>query len=250
MTAGCLADTSHFELDVGAFQPQLDGKLGLSSSTTTDVETIDLASQLAIDDADRAPYPRAALDLGAFEFAAYGFKTQSTGRGVVAGDFGDITAGSAVDSDLDFKIGQVRALWDCVDGKALQLGFGLAAEWVDVDFEVTEQVFDLKESIVIRQAIPLIAAHASLDLGGAMPGGLDLVPISVELSAAGLTARFRDLDGTLLDLEGLVRWRLGHFGLFAGWRHLLFQLAGSASDQSFDGNLTISGAVAGLTLRF
>ncbi len=47
-----------------------------------------------------------------------------------------------------------------------------------------------------------------------------------------------------------MRWRIGVFGLFAGWRHLLVQLDGESDGQAFDGDVTLSGAVAGLTLRF
>lgn len=244
-TAGCLGGNASFTVDAGVHLPSIDGSLGLSNTTLTDLDEIDLSSQLSLDDADVAPLPRAELDFGFLDLAAWGFTTEASGRGTATADFGDITAGSDVESELALSMVQLRVLGDVIDSGPFQLGVGLAAQWVDVQLDVHEVVFGLDESIDVQQAVPLLAARATFDLGA-----LDLVPLSFELSAAGVKLSYADIDGALLDVEALVRWRFGLFGLFAGWRHLLVQIDGEASGQAFDGDVTLSGVVAGLTLRF
>ncbi len=243
--SGCIGDNAAFTFDVGVHAPKLDGSLGLASSTLTDLDAIDLSSELSLDDADLAVMPRAELDFGMLDIGAWGFATKASGRGTASADFGDITAGSEVVSDLDLKLGQLRLLCDFLDTPALEVGVGLAAEWVDVQLDVHEVVFGLDESIDVQQAVPLLAARAALDLGA-----LGLVPLSFELAAAGMKATFADIDGTILDVEALLRWRFGAFGVFAGWRYLMIQFDGVSSGQTFNGDVTLSGAVAGLNLRF
>ena len=192
---GCLGNNASLTFDAGVHLPTIDGSLGLSNTTLTDLDEIDLSSELSLDDADVAPLPRAEVDFGFLDLAAWGFATEASGRGTASVDFGGITAGSQVTSDLSLTMGQLRVLGDVIDSEPFQLGVGLAAQWVDVKLDVREVVFGLEEAIDVQQAVPLLAARASFDLGA-----LELVPLSFELSVAGIKLSYADIDGALLDI--------------------------------------------------
>jgi len=242
--AGCIGIPT-VTIDGGVHALELDGEIGLSNSASTGFDTIDLSSQLDLGDTEYAPIGRVGVDLGRFDFQAWGFTTSTDGSGTVTADFGNITAGSAVESELDLTLAQGRALFDVVDLDFFEAGLGLAVQWIDFDLDVHEQVFGLDESISVQQPVPLLAGRLGVDLGELSP-----VPVSVELSAAGIWGSYGDLDGAVVDVELLARLQFDLLGFFVGWRQLQIDLEGESGDQAFDGDVTTSGAVLGLTLRF
>jgi hypothetical protein len=242
--AGCFSLPT-LTLDGGFHAVTMDGSIGLSNTSTTDVDTIDLSSQLDLGDTETTPYVRAGLELGPLDVTAWGFTNEASGRGVATADFGGITAGSVVESDLDLTMAQGRLLFDVVNFDLVEAGVGLAVQWVDLQLEVEEEVFGLREAIDVQQPVPLLAARVGVDLGEVTP-----LPLSVEVAAAGLRASYADIDGTILDLEALARLQWGLFGVFGGWRYLHIDIEGEADGQAFDGDVELTGAIAGLSLRF
>lgn len=232
-------------LDAGLYLPALEGDVALANTTLAGGDDIDLTSELDLDDTDATILPRAELDFGPLDLTAWGFTTQSSGSGTATADFGGISAGSDVTSDLDLTLAQARVLFDLVDVGGFELGVGAAAQWVDLDLEVEEIVFGLVESVEVQQAVPLLAARAGFDLEP-----LTTLPLAVELGVSGLALDVGDLRGTYLDLEALVRAHWSFFGLFAGWRRLQVEFEGESSGQEFDGDVVLEGMVIGATLRF
>lgn len=241
--AGCGLPT--LTIDGGVHSLTLDGDIGLSNSGSTGFDTIDLTSQLDLDDTEYVPIARVGVDLGRFDFQAWGFSSTTDGTGTVSADFGNITAGSAVESELDLTLAQGRALFDVIDFDFFEAGLGLAVQWIDFDLDVRETVFGLNESIHVQQPVPLLAGRVGVDLGELSP-----IPLAVELSAAGIWGSYGDLDGAVFDVELLARAQFGMFGVFAGWRQLQIELEGESGDQAFDGDMTTQGALLGVTLRF
>jgi len=241
---GCASSDPLLRVEAAVFTPSFDGDVGLSSSTVTDAETIDLVSALDLGDTDVVPYLRAEIDLGPFNVAASGFATSQDGTGITTADFGNISAGSTVDSEIDLTLAQGRAIVDLIDTNLVKLGLGLAVEWVDFELDSREQTLGLTESVDVAQLVPLVAAHAS--------AGIDLpwvMPIRFDLNVAGMSLRYEDIDGTVLDVEALLRGDGGRFGWFVGYRHALIQSDGEVDGQDFDGDITVSGWLIGLNVR-
>jgi len=243
--AGCIVGVPTVTIDGGVHALELDGEIGLSNSASTGADTIDLSSQLDLGDTEYAPIGRVGVDLGRFDFQAWGFSSSTDGTGTVSADFGNITAGSSVESELDLTLAQGRALFDVVDLDFFEAGLGLAVQWIDFNLDVHETVFGLDESVDVQQPVPLLAGRVGVDLGELSP-----IPVSVELSAAGIWGSYGDLDGAVVDVELLARAQFGLLGVFAGWRQLQIDLEGKSGDKTFDGDLTTSGALLGVTLRF
>ena len=239
---GCSAPSA--TLDAALFLPTLDGKIGLAAQAITDVDTIDLSSSLDLGGRETSGELRLDLDFGPLDLAASGFRLSQDGQGTVAADFGGITAGSTVNSKLDLALVHGELLYDVVDTQPLTLGVGLAADWIDLQLEEREAVFGLEESIDVQQPIPLLATRACVRIGA-----IDAVPLELDLRAAGISARFRDVNGAVADGEALVRAQWSHVGLFAGYRYVLLRLDGQLNGQSFKGDVTLSGWLGGISVR-
>jgi hypothetical protein len=243
--AGCTSSDPLLRVDAALFTPSFGGDIGLSTTTDTDVTTVNISSDLDLGSTEYVPYLRGEFDIGPFNLAASGFKTSQDGTGTVTADFGDITAGSTVESEIDLTLVQARAVFDVLDLDMVKLGLGLAAEWVDFHFDQREQVFGLSETIDVTQVVPLIAAHGAV--------GIELphfVPLRFDVNAAGMSLNLSDLDGTILDVEALLRADFDRVGCFVGYRYILIQTDGNIDDQSVDANVTLAGWIAGVSVRF
>ncbi|MFO0983690.1 MAG: hypothetical protein U1E76_18500 [Planctomycetota bacterium] len=70
-------------------------------------------------------------------------------------------------------------------------------------------------------------------------------------SLAGMTGEWGDVSGPLLDGELSVRLKPFPFlEFFVGYRYLTFDAEGRDDGRSFDADLTLSGYLAGATVRF
>jgi hypothetical protein len=243
--AGCAGSDPLLRVDAALFAPEFKGDVGLSNSIATDATTIDIASDLDLGDTDYVPYLRGECDVGPFNVAASAFKTSQEATGVVTADFGNITAGSTVESELDLFLAQGRAIVDLIDTSIVKVGLGLAAEWVDFELVEVEQTFGLTEEVDVNQVVPLIAVHAA--------AGIDLpyvMPLRLDLNVAGMTLDYDDIDGTVVDAEAMLRGDIENFGWFAGYRFVLVETDGEIDDQNFEGDITLAGWLVGLSVRF
>lgn len=245
LAPGCTNSDPLVRVDAALFTPAFHGDVGLESTTTTDVTKVGITSDLNLGDTDHVPYLRGELDLGPFNVSMSGFKTSQEGTGTVTADFGDITAGSTVDTSIDLMLLEGRAVWDFVDMDMVKLGIGLAAEWVDFQLDMDEQAFGLTESIDVSQVVPLVAAHGAFAID--LP---HFPPVRLDLNAAGITLNYADLDGTMFDVDAMLRADFDHVGCFVGYRYVLIQSDGSVDDQAIDADVALSGWLAGLSVRF
>jgi hypothetical protein len=243
IAAACSSSDPLFTVEGGAFAPSLSGKVGLATSVNTDVNTINLASELGLGSREVVPYLRAELAVAGVDAGLSGFRTSQSGHGTVTADFGNITAGSSVDTKLDLGLAQAHVAFDFVETKWLTIGAGLAADYVDLSLDAVDPVFVLTESIDVRQVIPLVYARTSVRL--------PVVPVDLEVSLGAITGSYQDVDGTVIDFEAMLHGRIGGpVSLFGGYRYVHFDIKGVSNSQSFDGNVVLSGFMLGASIRF
>ena len=242
---GCMNADPLVSVDAALFAPTFGGDIGLSNTTMTDVASVDLDSDLDLGGTDYVPYVRAEFDFGPLNAMVNGFQTTQKGDGTVTADFGGISAGSTVTTDLDLTMAHGRLVFDLLDMDVLTAGVGLAANWVDMELEARETTFGVDESLDLEQIVPLLAAHVATRIDVPM-----LIPLRFDLNAAGIALDYKDIDGTMLDLEALLHGELGHFGVFAGYRYVMMDVEGVSSGQEYDGDVTLSGWLIGLNVRF
>ena len=242
---GCASEDPLVLIDAGLFAPTFDGTVALSDTTSTSMGDVDVGSDLDLGGTEHVPMVRAEGDLGPFLLTASWFSTSQDGTGFVNADFGDITAGSTVDTEIDASIASGRAIFDFIDTDLVKTGLGVAVDYVDLELRAEEDTFGISEDIDIQQAVPLLAAHGAVRI----PLPIDMA-LRLDLHAAGIAAEFGDVDGTMLDLEAVLRGEWSWFGLFAGYRYILVDIEGEIDDEFFDGDVNLSGWQVGLTVRF
>jgi hypothetical protein len=241
--AGCKSGDPLVTIEGGVFTPSLKGDVGLATSVNTDVDTINLSSELGLGATDVVPYLRGELAVAGFDVALSGFRTKQSGHGTVTADFGDITAGSTVDTKLDLGLAHAHVAYDLFTTKWLTVGAGLGADYIDLSLDAFDPVFMLSESIDVRQVIPLVEARTSIHL--------PVVPIDFDLAVGAITGSYHDVDGTVIDAEAMLHGRIaGPVALFCGYRYVHFDIKGVANSQSFDGNVVLSGFMLGASIRF
>jgi len=242
-TAGCSSSEPLLTVEGAAFAPSLSGKVGLSTTITTDVDTIGLSSDLGLGGTEVVPYLRGEAVAGGFDLAVSGFHTSQSGHGTVTADFGNITAGTNVNTDLDLWLAHGHVAWNFVETQWIDVGAGLGADYVDFKLDAEDPTFALRESVAVRQFVPLVEARTSVRL--------PVVPLDLELSLGAITGTVDQIDGTVIDAEALLHARIaGPLALFAGYRYVHFDIKGTSSSQSFDGDVELSGFMVGASLRF
>ncbi len=241
--AACADANPLVTVEGGLYAPKLDGHIGLASTITTDVDTIDLDSSLALGSRQYEPYLRGEVNLGGLDLAVSGFKTSQSGTGTVTADFGNISAGSTVDSKLDLGFVHAALCYDMIDTKWVTLGAGLGADYFDLDMQVAETAFALSESVHVKQGLPLLVARGVFRT--------PVLPLDLQIEASGITGHYQDFDGTLFDVEALLHCKVvGPLSVYGGYRFMHFDFSGTADNRSFDGNVALSGLLVGATVRF
>lgn len=241
--AGCIQASPNVTIEGGVYAPTLAGNIGLSTTVATDVDTIDLDSSLDLGKTEYVPYLRGEVALAGFDLALTGFKTSQTGTGTVTADFGNITAGSTVDSKLDLALAHAALCYDFVETSPVTLGAGIGADYFDLDMNVHNVAFALDESVQIRQAIPLLVARGVVRT--------PVVPLDLQLEASGIAGHFEDFDGSLLDVEALLHWKIvGPLAMYGGYRYVHCDFQGTTDGRAFDADVTVSGFLLGATFRF
>jgi hypothetical protein len=241
--AGCAGSDPFVTIEAAAFAPSIDGDVGISSSVSTDVDTINLQSQLGLGDREVVPYLRAGVNVARFDLALSGFRTSQSGHGTVDADFGDIIAGSNVDTDLDLGLVHGHVVYDLFQTKWATVGAGLAADYIDLQLDASDPTFMMEEKIDVRQIVPLVEARASFRL--------PVVPIDLDLELGAITGSYQDVNGTILDAAVMLHGRIaGPLSLFGGYRYVHFDLKGVSNSQSFDGDVVLSGFMFGASVRF
>jgi hypothetical protein len=241
--AGCSSSEPLFTVEAAAFAPTLSGDVGLTTSIGSGVETIDIERDLGLGGSEVVPYLRGEVLAGGFDFEVSGFRTEQSGQGTMTADFGGITAGTDVNTRYDLGIVHGHLAWDFVETKWLDVGAGIGGDYVGLSFDAEATTFATSESVDVNQVVPLVVARAAFRL--------PVVPIDLELGVGAITGSFEKIDGTVVDAEAILRGRIvGPLSIFAGYRFVHFDIKGERDSRAFDGDVVLSGFMAGASIRF
>ena len=244
LTAACSSPAAR--VHAGYMQTELSGDLGLGPivNTPVQVDPIDIDQSLGLDDAAGSPFVRAELDAGPIRLTGSGFQYSQSGRGVLTGSFGDITAGTAVDSDIDLLNAKTALTFDVRDISPVRISPGIGVDLFDIDATVAPLDQNLGiEAETIDELIPVpmlfLQAEVDVDYVGAI------------LDVGGFQANIDDFEGTFFDIEALVYVRpVDHLEITAGYRYISLDFEGRPEDQDVDADLNLSGWFIGGGVSF
>lgn len=199
----------------------------------------DVDSELGLGDSAPSAFGRLQSDAEDERFRIEGFALNESGDGVLVADYGDIPAGTAVESSLGFYV--VSANWNhaLMRGDDWRLGLGAQVEYFSLDIAARSATG--REETAIDALVPMPHLEAERRFGN----------ISLGATLAGIYADVGDAKGRFLDGSLLARWSINsQFQLFGGYRYILLDAKGKASDRNFDADLAIDGLFFGCGVRF
>lgn len=238
--------------DVGYTSMAIRGDMALSPTGGAVGPTIDqdIESGLGLGDQSGSPYLRAELDLGVPVLSVSALQFSDSGIGMLNGSFGNISGGTQVATDLDFRNVKGALTFDIDLGPA-KISPGVAVDLFDIDLHVQDIAGFAEEDVSLMAPVPLLFARAEADLG-IVAGVVELGGIKVP--------KIQDIKGTFWDGEARVEvrpfakikptsvWSMFH--LFAGYRFMHLDGHGNIDNQDFDTSLDISGWLIGGGIRF
>jgi hypothetical protein len=230
-------------VQAGFTQVAVDGDLALTTANggATSTAEQDIGSAFGLGDERGSPWLRAQADLGTPVVTASVFWLRESGTGVLDSDFGGLSAGTQVASDLELACAQASCTFDFGLGP-VKVSPGLAVDVFDLDFRVRETLLGNSEVIDEILAVPLLFVRAEASLG----------PVAA-IGEAGYL-ELPDIDGTegrFFDAEAMLAWSvLPLVHVFAGYRFIELHANGDTDSDSFATDLEIRGWFVGGGLRF
>lgn len=221
----------------------IDGSLSIADSGTFNASN-DLDT-LGLGDEEGTVGVAAQIKWGSPHLYVSTQESSFSGTGVLQADlktdFGTITAGSAVDSDLDFGLTSAILTFDLVPGP-WEFGLGVGVSLISID--ATFQDLTSSERVETDETLPVPGVAISLGVG--------LGPIDVSFIASGMSISVEDGEVTYYDADLTGRWDFGRFGgsLLFGWREADYDIEYDDGTDSIALDLNYSGPYVGLRISF
>ncbi|MCA8963771.1 MAG: hypothetical protein H6838_03270 [Planctomycetes bacterium] len=235
-SVGASAQLGYTQMAVSGDLGLTTGALGVPSSAHQDIE-----SAFGLGDPQGSPYVRAQTDLGFAVLTGSGFLFSEKGTGRLDADFGGISAGTPVESSLDFANAKVSMSFDFGIGP-VKVSPGLAVDVFDVNFRARETSFGNTEEVDQVLFVPLLFLRAEADLAG-VKGIAEVGYLK--------TPEVDNAEAEVLDLELLAEVQVvSNLSAFVGYRLIDLQGKGDSDGDSFDIDLQVSGWMIGGVLRF
>lgn len=228
----------------GAAFMQVQGQTGLANSSGTlspGAVKNDFEDALDVGDRNASPYLRAEAEWSRHRVTFSGFQYDENGQSTLASDFGDIPAGTSVNSSLEFWNVKGAYSYDIIPVDVLRIAPGVEVAYSAYDFDVVARTSTAFESLQVDGLVPMVFLQGEVDLG-VVAGVVDLAWIDADLE---------DTDGTWWDIEAMVRVvPIERLELIAGYRFMQLDLEGNADGRDFDTDMQVSGLFFGGGVRF
>jgi len=235
--------TPEFTADVGYMFMELAGDFGITDSGGGGGGglNINLGEGLDISNGG-SPYGKVEASLLGFRFGVSGFKYSDTGDSILSTSFGDITAGSTVNTDLDLTNLKATLAYDLLDFGFLRVSPGISLDYFDIDLEMvaTSPIAALE---TIDFAVPVPMPYLSAQL--------NYEDFTLDAEVSGISVSLPDADGLYWDISAKLRYQpVPLFDMFVGYRYLLIDANGDIGGQNFDADIHMNGLFFGGSFGF
>jgi hypothetical protein len=223
---------------------ELDGKIGLSPSGNTLPPSqlrADVQRDLGLDDTSGSVLLRAEASFALPRVTASYFRHEQSGGGTLSSNFGDLVVGTQVRTDTDLSVTKLALTFDILNLPMFRLSPGIAVDMLDMTTTVRATNFNAFEQIDVFAPVPMPFLQSELLLG----------PIAATLDAGAIDIDIGDADGTYIDIDAMVRYRVaGNIEFFAGYRWISADADGDADGQNFDLDVELKGWLIGGGITF
>ena len=226
----------------GYTSTELSGNVGLApTGNVTQPVNADVDSAFGLGDAEDSFYLRAEAALTFLRFTASAFQHNGTGNGTLNVNFGDLTIGTPVSSDLEMTSAKAALSFDILNLGVFRLSPGVAVDYIDMDTTVRATTVNAFETVSVNAPVPMPFLQLEGDLGF----------VAATLEGGWIHLNLDDAGGTFFDIEGLLRVQpFRHVELFAGYRYISIDADGDADGQDFRADLVLQGWMVGGGITF
>lgn len=225
-----------------------DGDVGLEDvNATRNVNGIrgGLGTEFDLGDSS-TPYVRLDYETDAWNVELSGFQYEDSGSSLLTSAYGDIPAGTSVNSELRFSNVKLGILTDVVDVGPVEVSAGMAFNYFDVDMDVAS-VLPLPAPNTVSEESNFHAPVPMLYVRGAVDTGV----VRGELSLAWIEADVADVQGLFLDVDATVVFSpVPALDVFAGYRYINMDVDGKLDGQQFTTHTQLSGWYLGAGITF
>lgn len=237
--AGCASAVYRF--DAGPILARANGDVAVAGTASpfNSAAKNDVAADLDLGDTSMSAFGRLQADTAENRFRAQSFALDEGGQGTLAQPYGDIAAGVQVDTAL--RVSTLAANWShaIVHTENLRLGVGAQVGYYRCDFTVRAAAS--REETIAKSLVPLPFVEGELFFGD----------VALGASFAGMYADAGDARGRFFDAEVFARWTVtSEFQVFGGYRYILLDAGGTATNREFDADVTIDGLYIGVGVCF
>jgi hypothetical protein len=238
--ASCAAPQFTVAPTYGLFEPKGDVSY-VSSGGGTANNSIDT---LGLDESEGTFGARADFKWGVPHLTVSTQASSWEGDGTLTADFGGISAGVNVESELDLALHRAILTFDVLPTDTFELGLGFGVTAADIDAQVTDDLTNTTESADEVAPIPLLALR----------GGFRIWRLDFEALVAGMSIASGDDEATYLEADFNARMAL--FGspgnvngsLLLGWRQVDIDVEYTDGGDDVALDLTFNGPYFGLQI--
>lgn len=237
--AGCVGQT--YRVDVGAMFARTSGDIALQNAAETLVlhdNQNDLDRNLGLGGTEPSPYVRVEMDQGRHRVRVHGFGVDADGSGTLAGDYGNLVAGSQVTTSLEFfGIGATYA-FELLRDQHYRIAAGAAINYYSLDVAARSSAG--REAVRTDALVPMPYAEVEGFLG----------PFTAGANAGIMSADLGDASSRYLDVEAYLRWQASEdIDLLVGYRYVVLDGYGQATSRDFDADVDVQGVFVGGGIR-
>ncbi len=237
---GCRGAT--YRADVGPFFATGSGDLALQNaggSLELGQVQNDLDESLGLGDTEVAPYIRLQSDKDRHRLRLHGFGIDADGSGILTGDYGGIVAGAVVNTSMELYAIAANYGYEMWRGEHYRVALGGQLGFYSLDVAARSNVGREEVTSSVLAPMPFVEVEG---LFGSLTVGANAALMSADLG---------DASGRYLDVEGYARWQVTkEFDVMAGYRYLVLDAYGVATDRDFDADVDVHGYFFGAGVKF
>jgi hypothetical protein len=235
--AACAGQT--YRAEVGPMFARARGEFALANSSQALAPNNSIDGNLGLGDSEVSPYVALRTDIDRHRVRLNGFYIDSEGSGTLGPAYGDIPAGSQVQTTMDMFAIASNYSYEVLRGDRYRLGLGAQLGYYSLD--VSARTTTGREQVTTDVVVPMPYVEAEAFWRD----------LTVGASMGIMSADLGDANGRYWDIEAYANWALNNkFDLKFGYRYLLLDGYGRASSRDFDADVDVQGIYFSAGVRF
>lgn len=237
--AACAGQT--YRAEVGPMFARARGEFALADNAQNMQPNNSLNGNMGLGQTEVSPYVALRTDYNKHRVRLNGFYLDSEGSGTLGPQYGEIPAGAAVQTSMDFFGIASNYSYEVVREDNYRIGVGAQLGFYSLDIAVRSPAGGGRDEVTTEVFVPM----PYLEIEGFWKD------FTVGANMGIMSADLGDASGRYVDLEAYANWAINEdYDLKLGYRYLLLDGYGRASSRDFDADVDVQGFYLSAGIRF